>query len=164
MLEGFPDGNHNSMRDELAQHAFLADMASWHIAKLAACAQAVDLSPGHYIWRQGQRPEMVYLVSRGRVALEIQIPNQGALEVESIREGEFLPWLWLGGVSRRRFDARAVLPTRVLVLDGRKLRALCEQDHEFGYQLLKRFARATEDRLQAARLHILELQGHAPAR
>ncbi len=109
----------------------------------------------------GQKPEVVYLVSSGQVALEIQIPNQGSLEVDSFEGGDFLPWLWLGGEYRRHFDARAMAPAEVIELDGKKLRELCEHDHEFGYQLLKRLARATEDRLQTARLKIMELQGHS---
>jgi CRP-like cAMP-binding protein len=80
--------------------------------------------------------------------------------VDLIREGEFLPWLWPAGEYRRRFDARALLPAKVIALDGKRLRTLCDQDHEFAYHLLKRFVRATEDRLQTARVRLMELQSH----
>jgi CRP-like cAMP-binding protein len=120
----------------------------------------LDLQPGDYLWRQGEKLEVVFLVSEGQIALEIQVPGQGGLEVDLIREGEFLPWLWLGGEYRRRFDARVLLPAKVIALDGKCLRELCDQDHEFGYHLLKRLARATEDRLQTSRVRLMELQSH----
>jgi len=130
------------------------------IEKLASCAALLDLQPGDYLWRQGEKLEVVFLVSEGQIALEIQVPGQGGLEVDLIREGEFLPWLWLGGEYRRRFDARVLLPAKVIALDGKRLRQLCDEDHEFGYHLLKRLARATEDRLQNARVRLMELQSH----
>jgi hypothetical protein len=39
----------------------------------------------------------------------------------------------------RHFDARAVEPVRAFALDGNCLRAKCEADQHFGYELVKRF-------------------------
>ncbi len=150
-----------SLQEVLTCHPFSQGLAQEHLDALAGCARLLAPGPGDYLWRQGEKPEVVYLVSSGHVALEIQIPGEGPLEVDSFESGEFLPWLWLGGEYRRHFDARVVAPTQVIELNGKKLRELCERDHDFGYHLLKRLARATEDRLQTARLKIMELQGHA---
>jgi len=150
-------------REKLARHPFAQGLSEDHLDALASCAKLLVCMPGDFLWRQGEKPEVVYLVSSGHVALEIEIPNQGSLEVDSFESGDFLPWLWLGGEYRRHFDARATSPAEVIELDGKKLRELCDRDHEFGYQLLKRLARATEDRLQTARLKIMDLQGHSRA-
>ena len=61
------------------------------------------------------------------------------------------------------FDARVVEAMRAIALDGRCLRSKCEQDHELGYQLLKRFSTLIEDRLEATRLQLLDVYG-VPAR
>jgi len=37
-------------------------------------------------------------------------------------------------------------------LDGKCLRGKSEEDHDLGYELLKRFARVIQERLQATRL------------
>jgi CRP-like cAMP-binding protein len=158
-------GKRNSpAREKLARHPFAQGLSEDHLDTLASCAKFFLCAPGDYLWRQGQKTEVVYLVSSGQVALEIQIPNQGSLEVDSFEGGDFLPWLWLGGEYWRRFDARAMASAEVIELDGKKLRELCDRDHDFGYQLLKRLARATEERLQVARLKIMELQGHPDGR
>jgi len=50
-----------------------------------------------------------------------------------------------------RFDARAMEPVRAIALDGRCLRGRSEEDHDLGYELMKRCARVMEQRLQATR-------------
>jgi CRP-like cAMP-binding protein len=155
------NGHRASLGGLLARHPFAKDLSEGHLDSLASCAKLLVCMPGDFLWRQGEKPEVVYLVSSGHVALEIAIPNQGSLEIDSFESGDFLPWLWLGGEYRRHFDARVMMPGEVIALDGKVLRALCEHDHDFGYHLLKRLARATEDRLQSARLKIMELQGHS---
>ena len=47
--------------------------------------------------------------------------------------------------------------TRAIALDGKCLRTKSEEDHDLGYELLKRFVHVVEDRLQAARLQLLNI-------
>jgi CRP/FNR family transcriptional regulator, cyclic AMP receptor protein len=42
-------------------------------------------------------------------------------------------------------------------LDGVCLRNKCEQNHDFGYEIMKRFAAIIIERLQATRLQLLDL-------
>jgi CRP/FNR family cyclic AMP-dependent transcriptional regulator len=55
------------------------------------------------------------------------------------------------------FDARALELTRAIALDGKCLRQKCDEDHELGYELMKRIVQVAEQRLQAARLQLLNL-------
>jgi len=47
--------------------------------------------------------------------------------------------------------------TRAIVLDGKCVRGRCEEDHEFGYEIMKRIAHVIERRLQATRLQLLDV-------
>ncbi len=58
-----------------------------------------------------------------------------------------------------KFHARAVEDTRALALDGKCLREKCEQNHDLGYELLKRFCQIVERRLEATRLQLLDVYG-----
>jgi hypothetical protein len=60
-----------------------------------------------------------------------------------------------------RFDARAAEMTRAIVFDGKCLRDKCEQDHELGYELLKRVTAGLGERLDATRYQLLEIAGDA---
>jgi CRP-like cAMP-binding protein len=55
------------------------------------------------------------------------------------------------------FGARALEPTQAIALDGRALRGRCEEDHDLGYELLKRFAQVMVQRLAATRLRFLPI-------
>jgi hypothetical protein len=48
-----------------------------------------------------------------------------------------------------------------VAFDGACLRGKCEQDHDLGYELMKRFAANMVDRLQATRLQLLDVYGNA---
>jgi len=58
-----------------------------------------------------------------------------------------------------RFDARAIEMTRAIALDGKCLRAKCEEDHDLGYELLKRFASILGQRLDATIFQLLDIYG-----
>jgi hypothetical protein len=59
--------------------------------------------------------------------------------------------------SNVRFDARSLERTRALGLDATCLRIKCEEDHDLGYELLKRFVLVVEQRLQATRFQLLNV-------
>jgi len=91
------------------------------------------------------------------VALQIFSERRGALTILTLGEGEILGWSWLFPPYRWKFSARTLEPTRVFAIDGQCLRAKAEQDHELGYELLKRFAYVVEDRLEAMRLQLINV-------
>jgi hypothetical protein len=91
--------------------------------------------------------------------VETFAPGRGPIIIQTLGEGEVLGWSWLIAPYRWRFDGRAVELTRAIALDGECLRGKCEEDHNFGYKLMKRFAHVMEQRLQATRLQLLDVYG-----
>jgi CRP/FNR family transcriptional regulator, cyclic AMP receptor protein len=55
------------------------------------------------------------------------------------------------------FNARALKETRAIAFDARCLRAKLEEDHELGYELLKRFAEVIVQRLDATQVRLLKV-------
>jgi CRP/FNR family cyclic AMP-dependent transcriptional regulator len=72
--------------------------------------------------------------------------------------GDVLGWSWLFPPFVWHFQARAVEPTTLLVLNGAGLLVSAERDHDFGYELMKRVAQVVIRRLQATRKQLLEQQ------
>jgi len=152
-----------SLEAVLRTHPFLADLSPGHIQTLISCASNQRFEKGHYVAREDTEADSFYLIRSGTVALQIHRPESGGLTLNTLGEGDILGWSWLVPPHRWHFDARAVEPVRAIALDGRCLRTKCEQDHELGYQLLKRFSTLIEERLEAARLQLLDVYG-VPAR
>ena len=148
---------------ELGAHPFLRGMPERHLKKLAGCARHAHFKAGAFIIREGKPAEHFYLLTGGRVALEIHAPTGGAIALQTLEAGEVLGWSWLVEPYRWRFDGRAVEEVAAVALDAAGLREQCAKDHELAYELLKRFVGVVSGRLEATRMQLLDLYGTSRA-
>jgi CRP-like cAMP-binding protein len=126
---------------------------------LVSCAANVRFGAGEYMLREGEEANQFYLIRQGQVAIEISPPQKRAIVVDTIGEGEILGWSWLLPPYHWKFHARATEAVRAIALDGKCLRTKCEQNHDLGYELLKRFSQIMSRRLDATRLQLLDVYG-----
>jgi CRP-like cAMP-binding protein len=121
----------------------------------------VRYEPEAFIFREGEEANTFLVLRQGEVAVEVFTAERGPVRIETLGVGDLLGWSWLVPPYRWHFDVRAVEMTRAIALDARCLRQKCEEDHDLGYQLFKRFSHVIEQRLQATRLQLLEQVGAA---
>jgi CRP-like cAMP-binding protein len=140
----------------IAEHPFLAGMKPAHLDALADCAMQTQFAEDQLIFREGDLANRFYLIQEGRVALESRIGSERTVRIQTVGADEVLRWSWLFPPYYWHFDARAVAPTKAIVFYGTRLRAQCEEDHDFGYELMKRMAAVVILRLQAARGQVAE--------
>ena len=143
----------------LETHPFFAEMSAESRRIIAGCAMNVRYDAGDYIGREGAPADQFYLIRHGQVALEIHVPGRQALIVDTLQEGEILGVSWLIPPYKWQLDARAVYLTRLLSLDAKCLREKMEDDHSLGFDLMRRFLPVIADRLQMARLRIIDMFG-----
>ena len=142
----------------LRHHPFLAEMSEEHLERLAACrATLLTFDPGYCIFREGQDATACYLIDAGDIALGVFAAGNGPRTLLTLHGGDVLGWSWLFPPYRWAFDARTITAVRAVSLDGDRLRGRAEDDHEFGYELMRRFAGVVVDRLQTTRLQLLDL-------
>jgi len=146
----------------LSQHEFFAGMDAEYRALIAGCARNAVFGDGSFLFREGEPAQTFYLVREGAVALEITAPG-GVLTVQTVGTGEVAGFSWLFGPHRWQFDGRAVGRVHAVELDGVCLRAKCDADPRLGYDLMQRFAGLATRRLQATRLQLMDVYGHAHA-
>jgi CRP-like cAMP-binding protein len=145
----------------LVRHSFFEGLEPHVIELIAACGSNEKFSAADYLAREGQQADKFYLIRHGTVALELHVPGQGPLTIETLQEGDILGWSWLFAPHRWQFAAKALSLVRVTAFDGVCLREKCEEDHDLGYEFMKRFAGIMIARLQATRLQLLDLYGTA---
>jgi CRP-like cAMP-binding protein len=146
--------------DELiAQAPVFAGLDADALALIAGCARNVGFEEQELLFRDGEPADTFYVVRRGRVALELHTPERGGLVIETIEPDDVVGWSWLFEPYRWHFDARAATPVRAIAIDGACLRGKCEDDKELGYELMKRFGHVMIDRLQHARVRLLDVYG-----
>ena len=149
-----------SIADYLSGNPFFAGLDTASVSELAGCAINVHTRPGEYLFREGQPAEHFYVITRGRIALELFSPASGPHVLDSAGPGEVLDWPWLIPPHRWFFDGRAVESTSVISLDAGCLRGKCETDPRLGYELVQRAAQTMSHRLQATRARLLDVYGN----
>ena len=143
----------------LSESPVFRGMELSHLEYIAGCGSNIRFEQGQQIFSEGETADKFYLIRHGRVALDMYVPQRGPVTLETINEGEVLGWSWLFEPYIRHYDARAIVLTRAVAFDGKCLRGKCEENHDFGFDLMKRFAHVMIDRLQAARLQVLDIYG-----
>lgn len=143
----------------LKDHPFLKGLKSEYLKLITGCASNAVFQPDEFLFREGEDADSFYFIRKGKIVIETFIPGKGPLVIQTREAGEVTGWSWLIPPYRWHFDARATELTQAIALDGKCLRGKCEEDHDLGYELMRRFATVMADRLEAARLQLLDVYG-----
>jgi CRP-like cAMP-binding protein len=145
-----------SPADYLAAHAFFATMNEDYIKLLSEFVTERQVAKGEVLFQQGKAADKFYLVRKGRVSVQVPALVGPPLELQVLGDDQMLGWSWLIPPYRWSFLARAVEDTKLLEFDGHAIRARCEEDPKFGYELFKRFTALMSERLDAARQKMMD--------
>ncbi len=150
-----------NLEEILSKQPFLAGLDGEHRRLVLGCARNRRFDAGAYLLREGEPADEFYLIRQGRVALEIAPPDKAPIVIATLGEGDIVGASWLIPPYHWRLDARAVEPTLVIGLDAECLRGKCEEDHDLGYEMMKRFLPIFVKRLHATRLQLLDVYGRS---
>lgn len=146
----------------LAEHPFFKGLKPEYLQFITGCASNVRFDTGSYIFHEGEDASQFYLIREGKVALELFAAQHGPITIETIEAGEVLGWSWLFPPYRWHFSGHVFEPTHAIALDGKCLRAKGEENHDLGYELMKRVAQIMMERLQATRIRLLDIYSDLP--
>ena len=141
--------------DALATHPFLHGMSRDHLAVLAETATDVTFPVRHRLFEDGGGANRFWLIQSGHVALDVHVPGQGRMKIDTIGMGEVLGWSWMFPPYRWAFGAVAASPVEAFEFAGRAVRACCESDPALGYELTRRLAHVVAKRLQSTRVRLI---------
>lgn len=140
------------------QH-FLKGMEKEHLEIIADCASYVRFRKGEFLFHEGEYARRFYIISSGKVAIEIFAPGRGPVMIETLEDGDVLGWSWLFEPYRWHFDALAQTDITAVAFDALCLRGKCDANHDLGYEMVKRFSQIIMERLQATRLALIDVYG-----
>jgi CRP/FNR family transcriptional regulator, cyclic AMP receptor protein len=139
----------------IAEHPFLRGLKPGHLRLLAESAMRMRYEGNELIFREGEPANRFYLIEHGRVSLESHGKDEPPISIQVIGREDVLGWSWLFPPFYWHFDARALEPTTAIFFYGSRLREQCDQDHDFGFEMMKRMTQVVILRLQAARKDLL---------
>jgi CRP-like cAMP-binding protein len=140
----------------LAAHPFLSGLKPEYLRHLEESAVRVSCRADEFLFREGEPANRFYLIESGRVALEAHLRDEAPVEVQILGPGEVVGWSWLFPPCQWNFDARCTEPVSAVSFFGTRLRDLCDQDHDFGYEMMRRMTRVVIQRLQTTRQQLLQ--------
>ena len=143
----------------LAAHPFFQGMAPEHLSDLAGCGRRVEFKAGEFLCREAEEALDFYVILSGSVSVEIFSYRRGPLTTATVEEGEVLGWLWFEKPFHWHLDARARQVTRAVALDVMALIRKCEEDHDLGYDFMKRYAHHLGVQFRVTKLQLVDMYG-----
>ena len=149
-----------NLKSDLFQSPFCEGLDEEHLEVLLGCAHEERMPKGRFLFHEGAAADYFYIILSGRVGLELNCPNRGGLGIQTCGTGEVVGTSWLIPPCIWRFDAKVLEECRLISMDAAVLRERCKVDPAFGYAMLERIAQVKAERLDAARLQLLDLYGN----
>lgn len=147
----------STLLQSLTEHPFLQGIADRHLKRLADFASVVEFKENDTVFREGEDAKAFYLIQQGRVRLVINVPPSESVIVDVLGEGDAMGWSWLTPPYQWHFDAMASEDAVATALDGEMLRNYCDEDHDLGYELVKRSLQVVEKRLMSTRIRLTDM-------
>ena len=139
----------------LAAHPILHGMSTDHVAVLAGSASDVAFPAGDRLFEEGGSANHFWLLQSGSVALDLHVPGQGRVRIDTVGLGELLGWSWRFPPYRWAFGAVAADPVKAFEFDAQAVRASCASEPELGHEVTERLARVLAKRLQSTRVRLI---------
>jgi len=142
-------------RSALAGHPFLRGMPPGYLDALAEAGADVMFPAGHRIFEDGGFASKFWLIQSGHVSLDMHVPGEGQVVIDTVGMGELLGCSWLYPPYRWAFGAVCAGPLEAFEFDAAVVRARCAADPAFGYELYERLIRVLARRLQHTRAQLI---------
>lgn len=146
-----------TLSEMIAGHPFARELEHRYLHLLNECATCERYGMEQTIFEEGGAADHFYLIHSGLVALQIFVPGRGMVTIQTLAPGEVLGWSWMMPPYRWHFSAIAVEPVELVAIYAPELKERMEENHDFGYAILKRMGPVMLERLQSTRLRLLEL-------
>ena len=146
----------DSLLQALERHPFVSDFSPQDQARLAGLAKEVRFAPDQVIFREGDDYSVFYLLGKGMVALELEVPGH-VLRVQTLYAGDVFDWSALLPHAGKHFQARALEAVTALAFEGDQLLASFKADPQFGLAFLLRLMGVVSERLRNTRLQLVDM-------
>lgn len=147
----------NLLTPELIKGSSLDGLSQAQLDALSSCASKITFKGGDFIFERGRESNRFFLITKGRVNIELYTTERGPKTIQTIGAGELLGTSWLLADNKWKSDAKADIETEAISFNAYKLKELCDEDLALGYALMRRLLIAISTRLEASHKQIFTL-------
>lgn len=126
------------------------------LEKIARLAEQKEYEAGAVIFSEGTPAQEFFVLQEGKIALQTQLPMAQLLlnkkvTVDIATKNDAFGWSAVVEPYRYTLTAICLQRTRVLAIDGTKLRALLQNDNHMGYEVMTGLIKLVASRLDETR-------------
>ena len=139
----------------LAAQRFLNGMEPGQLDELATAASEVMFPAGYRIFAEGGYADKFWLVESGHVAVDVQVPGEGAAVIANVGIGGLLGWSWMVPSHTWALGAVCVTEVKAYEFNASAVRERCAADPALGAELILRVFQVVAARLQDTRATLI---------
>jgi CRP/FNR family cyclic AMP-dependent transcriptional regulator len=144
--------------DEFNKFDFFNAFSEKQLAELAKVAEKKTFKKGVEIYKEGDRANHIFLVSKGWVSLRKIDPEKDiGISFENRGRGELFGTACFMKPQEYTLNAICMEDSEVLTMDADKLFDLFQKDYQIGYLFLKEIAKVYFDRYKSVKKQLYEM-------
>ncbi len=109
----------------------------WRSSKRLQISLIQEFEPGEELTTEGAPAESLYLFLKGKAAVKVRSPQGRQVLIDELGPGEMLGWGAVMAPHIYTASAWTVEPSELIVVDGKRLRDLCDASEQMGYKVVK---------------------------
>lgn len=150
--------------EQLIRYPFFAGFNHDQLSVLATAGQMISVDEGHYFFYEGDQLDKLYLIVKGKVAINIGVPNKGSagdvrdhilgnlvmddIAVSTVDEGQLFGWSAMIPPHESTASAQTITECQVMAFDCHELKNHFQTDCEFAYIMMVKVADVIRQRLR----------------
>jgi CRP-like cAMP-binding protein len=140
--------------EQLRRYPYFADVSDTALKEVAMISEETTSATDSTLFTDGDRADSLYILVEGEVDLKYTLGNGQLRTVDTLVAGDLL--LWSALVEPYKATATGICKTdvKLISIDGKKLKDLCEQNHDLGYRMLICLTKLLANRLEGARVQL----------
>jgi CRP/FNR family transcriptional regulator len=139
----------------------LGDLSDRELAEVARFATIEKRSAGSRVVTEGTNASATYLLDEGKVEVRMKSRDGHEVVIDTLEQGDLFGWSAVLDHQMFKADIWTVEDSKLIVLDGAKLRQLFEANNHIGYRVVRMIADIVASRMERMRARLVD-QPFAP--
>ncbi|TVS10194.1 MAG: hypothetical protein EA424_25750, partial [Planctomycetaceae bacterium] len=124
------------------------------LKEVAMISEEISAAAGETLFKQGDPAELLYVMTEGEIDLQYELGSGELRTVDTLVAGDLAVWSTVVEPYRCTASGTIRKDTKLLAIQGAKLRELMETNHDLGYRLLLSVTKLLATRLEGARVQL----------
>lgn len=141
--------------DTLRKLDLFDGLSAPELKKLEGISELAAYPRGAFIFIENEEARKLYIMLEGKVAVQFETARHQEAVVHIASSGEAFGWSAMVQPYRFTASARAIEDSKVVTVDGERLRMFLKDDCHIGFVIMEKLAQAISNRLRETRLQLI---------